>query len=120
MLWTNCYVEEGRIFKDIEQTSQLNKFLYRKGLIKAETYFYTKHKLIRLLDELDESYKTIYEVHSRYKKERIQKLIECKYCIYYRDDYNDWDVCSLYDQPRKENDYCSKGKYDERKDKLSR
>ena len=44
------------------------------------------------------------------KTKTYKKLIECKYCKYYRDAYNDWDVCSLYDLPRLEHDFCSRAK----------
>ena len=50
-------------------------------------------------------------------KKTYKELIECKKCKYYRDAYNDWDICSLYDKPRNENDFCSRAKYDEKKDK---
>ena len=45
------------------------------------------------------------------KTKEYKKLIECKCCIFYRRrEYNDWDICSLYDIPRLEEDYCSRGK----------
>ena len=43
-------------------------------------------------------------------KQTYKKLIICKHCVYYRERYNDWDVCSLYDVPRLETDFCSKAK----------
>lgn len=50
-------------------------------------------------------------------KKEYKKLIECKDCRYYRDDYNDWDVCSLYDKPRNDKDFCSRAKIKEKKEK---
>lgn len=44
------------------------------------------------------------------KTRKYKKLIECKDCVYYRDAYNDWDICSYFDKPMLENDYCSKSK----------
>ena len=48
-------------------------------------------------------------------KKLYKRLIECRHCIYYRDDYNDWDICSLYDKPRHEKDFCSRAKIDRKK-----
>lgn len=45
-----------------------------------------------------------------------KELIECKDCKYYRDQYCQWDVCSYFDKPMLETDYCSKA---ERKEKLN-
>lgn len=61
MYWIDCYIEEGTIFREIEETGRINQFLYQEGLIKVETYYYIKHKLIRLLDELEEAFTRIYE-----------------------------------------------------------
>lgn len=55
-------------------------------------------------------------------KKEYRLLIVCKQCIYYRENYNDWDVCSLYDKPRFENDFCSRAirneKYDDKNRKI--
>lgn len=45
-----------------------------------------------------------------------KEVILCKHCIYYRDSYNDWDVCELYDKATLEDDYCSKAERKERND----
>ena len=29
MLWIDCYIEEGTIFREIEETGRINKFLYQ-------------------------------------------------------------------------------------------
>lgn len=61
MYWIDCYIEEGTIFHEIEETGRINQFLYQEGLIKVETYHFIKHKLLRLLDELEEAFTRIYE-----------------------------------------------------------
>lgn len=67
MLWIDCYKEEGILFRAIEVTGRLNKNLYSKGLISSTAYYTTKYKLMRLLIILEESYTTIYEVHSKHQ-----------------------------------------------------
>lgn len=69
MYWIDCYAEEGKLFRAIENTSQLNKFLYQNGSIKSRTYYCTKYKLMKLLNELEQTYDIIYEeVHSQRKE----------------------------------------------------
>ena len=61
MYWIDCYVEEGILFKKIEDAAHENRYLYQKGLINMHTYLVIKYRLMRLLDELEEVFTEIYE-----------------------------------------------------------
>ena len=72
MYWIDCYAEEGKLFRQIESATQMNKTLYQNGSIGLHTYLVMKFRLMRLLDELEEAYDSIYEeIHSRCKEEDI-------------------------------------------------
>lgn len=43
-----------------------------------------------------------------------KKVVHCYECKYYRTQYNDWDVCELYDTAMLEQDFCSRGKEKEK------
>ena len=61
MYWIDCYVEEGILFKKIEDAAYENRYLYQEGLINMHTYLVIKYRLMRLLDELEEVFTEIYE-----------------------------------------------------------
>lgn len=43
-----------------------------------------------------------------------KKIIHCIDCKFYRSQYNDWDVCSLFNKAMLEEDFCSKAKEKEK------